>query len=96
MYYFVCSSKACGKQAKQAFRTSWEPLAMGSMSSTMMREELLHFASAVHTMHAFLHPCALTELSCIVVIALNLVLLAIFSTGEGWWIIFLVDTTYLG
>ncbi|MBV5280066.1 MAG: hypothetical protein J0651_02020, partial [Actinobacteria bacterium] len=43
MYYFVCSSEAC---VKQAFRTSWEPRAMGSMSSTMVRKEssLIAFA----------------------------------------------------
>jgi hypothetical protein len=80
MYYFVCSSEAC---VKQAFRTSWELLAMGSMSSTMVRKESSRFASAVRTVHAFLRPCASTELSSIIAFALDLVLLAIFSTGEG-------------
>ncbi len=79
MYYCVCSSKAC---VKQAFRTSWEPLAMGSMSSAMVRKESSRFSSAVHTMHVFLCPCASTELSSIIAFALDLVLLAIFSTGE--------------
>ena len=62
MYYFVCSSKAC---VKQAFRTSWEPQAMGSMSSTMVTKESSRFASAVRTVHAFLHLCTSTELSSI-------------------------------
>ena len=41
MYYFVCSSEAC---VKQAFRT-WEPqaMAMGSMSSTMARKKSSQF-----------------------------------------------------
>jgi hypothetical protein len=81
MYYFVCLSKAC---VKLAFRTSWELLAMGSMSSMMerVRKELSCFASAVRTVHTFLHPCASTDLSSIIAFALDLVLLAIFSTEE--------------
>ncbi len=49
------------------------------MSSSMVRKESSCFVSAVHTVHAFLHLCASTELWIIIALARDLVLLAIFN-----------------